>query len=148
VGTYLVYVDDSGDATMSLHSGLFIPLEGWREALTKWKLYRKSLQRKHEVPPEFELYSVLWIPGKDQPSSDPDAPINMTVGLRHEWTKKALQTIAMADSTGSRNELCELLRWCQVSEGLARSAVEGVLDRGQVGSADDAQIGALRQVLA
>lgn len=54
----------------------------------------------------------------------------------------------MADSTGGRNEFRELLRWCQIVERLARSTVERVLDRGQFGSADDAQVGALRQVLA
>ncbi len=54
---------------------------------------------------------------------------------------------AMADSTGGRNEFRELLRWCQISERLAWSAVERVLNRGQVRAANDAQIGALRKVL-
>jgi len=54
----------------------------------------------------------------------------------------------MADSTGGRNEFRELLRWCQISERLAWSAVERVLNRGQLSAANDAQIGALRQVLA
>lgn len=53
-----------------------------------------------------------------------------------------------ADSSGGRNELCELLRWCQISERLAGSAVEGVLNRGQVCATDEVQIGALGQVLA
>src|SRR5690606_31928666 len=53
----------------------------------------------------------------------------------------------MADSTGGRNEFRELLRWCQISERLAWSAVERVLNRGQVRAANDAQIGALRKVL-
>lgn len=53
----------------------------------------------------------------------------------------------VADSTGGRNEFRELLRWCQISERLAWSAVERVLNRGQVRAGDDAQIGALRQVL-
>ena len=55
---------------------------------------------------------------------------------------------AMADSTGGRNEFCELLRWCQIAERFAWSSVERVLDRGQLSAGDDAQIGALRQVLA
>ena len=55
---------------------------------------------------------------------------------------------AMADSTGGRNEFRELLRWCQIAECLAWSTVERVLDRGQLSAGDDAQIGALRQVLA
>lgn len=54
----------------------------------------------------------------------------------------------MADSTGGRNEFCELLRWCQIAERFAWSSVEGVLDRGQLSAGDDAQIGALREVLA
>lgn len=54
----------------------------------------------------------------------------------------------VADSTGGRNEFCELLRWCQIAERFARSSVERVLDRGQLSAGDDAQIGALRQVLA
>lgn len=54
----------------------------------------------------------------------------------------------MADSTGGRNEFRELLRWCQIAECLAWSTVERVLDRGQLSAGDDAQIGALRQVLA
>lgn len=54
----------------------------------------------------------------------------------------------MADSTGGRNEFCELLRWCQIAERFAWSSVERVLDRGQLSAGDDAQIGALRQVLA
>ncbi len=54
----------------------------------------------------------------------------------------------MADSTGGRNEFRELLRWCQISERLAWSAVERVLNRGQVRAANDVQIGALRKVLA
>ena len=53
-----------------------------------------------------------------------------------------------ADSTGGRNEFRELLRWCQIAECLAWSTVERVLDRGQLSAGDDAQIGALRQVLA
>lgn len=54
----------------------------------------------------------------------------------------------MADSTGGRNEFCELFRWCQIVERFAWSSVERFLDRGQLSAADDAQIGALRQVLA
>jgi len=54
----------------------------------------------------------------------------------------------VADSTGGRNEFRELLRWCQIAECLAWSTVERVLDRGQLSAGDDAQIGALRQVLA
>ena len=54
----------------------------------------------------------------------------------------------MADSTGGRNEFRELLRWCQIAERLARTPVERVLNSGQLGAADHAQIGALRQVLA
>ena len=54
----------------------------------------------------------------------------------------------VADSTGGRNEFCELLRWCQVSERLAGAAVERVLNRGQILATDEAQIGALGQVLA
>lgn len=54
----------------------------------------------------------------------------------------------MADSTGGRNEFRELLRWCQIAECLAWSTVERVLDRGQLSAGDDAQISALRQVLA
>lgn len=54
----------------------------------------------------------------------------------------------MADSTGDRNEFRELLRWCQIAERLARTPVERVLNSGQLGAADHAQIGALRQVLA
>ncbi len=53
-----------------------------------------------------------------------------------------------ADSSGGRNEFCELLRWCQIAERFAWSSVERVLDRGQLSAGDDAQIGALRQVLA
>jgi len=34
----------------------------------------------------------------------------------------------MAASTGGRNELCVLLQWCQIAEGLARSTVEASLD--------------------
>ena len=54
----------------------------------------------------------------------------------------------MADSSGGRNEFCELLRWCQIAERIAWSSVERVLDRGQLSEGDNAQIGALRQVLA
>jgi hypothetical protein len=36
-------------------------------------------------------------------------------------------------STGMRKELGELFRWCHVSEGLARAAVEAGCDAGQVG---------------
>ena len=54
----------------------------------------------------------------------------------------------MADSTGGRNEFRELLRWCQIAESLARTPIERVLNGGQLGAADHAQIGALRQVLA
>ncbi len=67
--------------------------------------------------------------------------------LRAE-NKELKRANEMADSTGSRNKFCELLRWCHISERLAWSAIEGVLDRGQLGAADDAQVGALRQVLA
>jgi hypothetical protein len=34
VGTYVVYVNDSGDKSIGLHSGVMIPLESWREGLT------------------------------------------------------------------------------------------------------------------
>ena len=54
----------------------------------------------------------------------------------------------MADSTGGRNDLGELLRWCQIAEGLAWSAVEAALDAAQLGGADFGEVGALRQVLA
>jgi transposase len=42
----------------------------------------------------------------------------------------------MADSTGGRNELCKLLRWCHVSEGLARTSVETPLNPTEVDRAD------------
>ena len=54
----------------------------------------------------------------------------------------------MADSSGGRKELCELLRWCQIAQRLARPAVEAVLDRVELFAADVAQVGALGQVLA
>ncbi len=54
----------------------------------------------------------------------------------------------MADSSGQRKELCELLRWCQIAQRLARPAVEAVLDRVELFAADVAQVGALGQVLA
>lgn len=66
--------------------------------------------------------------------------------LRRE-NRELKRANGMADSTGGRNEFRELLRWCQISERLARSAVERVLNRGQVRAANDAQIGALRKVL-
>ena len=40
----------------------------------------------------------------------------------------------MAGSTGGRNDLCELLRWCHVAEGLARTSVEASLDVPKVAS--------------
>ena len=69
------------------------------------------------------------------------------VRLRRENRVQAME-IEMADSSGGRNEFCELLRWCQIAERFAWSSVERVLDRAQLSAGDDAQIGALRQVLA
>lgn len=54
----------------------------------------------------------------------------------------------MADSSGRRNELCELLRWCQIAEGLAWSAVETALDPAKICGGDLGQVGAFREVLA
>src|SRR5450756_2565469 len=54
----------------------------------------------------------------------------------------------MAGSTGGRNDLCELLRWCHVAEGLARTSVEASLDVPKVGRADVREVDALGQVLA
>jgi len=54
----------------------------------------------------------------------------------------------LADSTGGRTEFRELLRWCQISQGFAGSAVERVLDRGQACARDHAEVRALREVLA
>jgi len=42
----------------------------------------------------------------------------------------------MADSIGGRNDLRELLGWCQVAEGFARASVEASLDPMEVGLAD------------
>ena len=49
----------------------------------------------------------------------------------------------MADSSGERKELCEPLRWCQIAQGLAGTAVEAVLDRVKLLPGDDAQVTAL-----
>ena len=54
----------------------------------------------------------------------------------------------MAASTGGRNELCELLRWCHIAEGLARSAVEAALDLLEFPGSDGREVHPLRQVLA
>lgn len=81
----------------------------------------------------------------DRPGVTTDAAVEIK-RLRRE-NAELREANAMADSTGGRNEFRELLRWCQISERLARSAVERVLNRGQVRAANDAQIGALRKVL-
>jgi hypothetical protein len=57
------------------------------------------------------------------------------------------RTIEMADSTGGRNEPCECLRWCQIAEGLARTAVKTALDAAKIRGGDLRQVGAFRQVL-
>ena len=54
----------------------------------------------------------------------------------------------MADSTGGRNDLRELLRWCHVAEGLARPAIEAALDVTEIGGTDTGEIDPLGQVLA
>ena len=54
---------------------------------------------------------------------------------------------AMADSSGGRNEFCELLRWCHVAQRLAGTTVQAVLDTVQLRAADEAEVGALGQVL-
>lgn len=92
--TYVGYVDDSGDETMSLHSAVLVPVAHWSSHLTKWKRYRHNLRKKHDVPPEFELHASHWLEGKDRPSLDPGAAINTTKGIRREWATKALLGIA------------------------------------------------------
>lgn len=47
--------------------------------------------------------------------------------LRHENRQLRMDN-ETADSTGRRNELSELLRWCHIAEGLARTPVEAALD--------------------
>lgn len=48
----------------------------------------------------------------------------------------------MADSTGRRNDLRELLQWCQIAECLAWPVVEAVLDPEQVGGGVRREVGA------
>src|SRR5664279_5075692 len=61
---------------------------------------------------------------------------------------KGPRPAASAGSTGGRNYLCELLRWCHVAKGLARTSVEASLDVPKVGRADVREVDALGQVLA
>jgi transposase len=54
----------------------------------------------------------------------------------------------MADSSGRRNDLDELLQWCHIGERLARPAVETVLNTMEVGCRVLRQVGPFGQVLA
>ena len=54
----------------------------------------------------------------------------------------------MADSTGGRNELCELLRWCQIAESLAWSGVQTALNAAQLGGRDLGEVRPLGEILA
>jgi transposase len=54
----------------------------------------------------------------------------------------------MAASTGGRNELCELLRWCHIAKGLARPAVQAALDLQELPAGDGREVHPLWQVLA
>ena len=54
----------------------------------------------------------------------------------------------MADSSGQRKDLRELLGGCHVSEGLVGSTVEAVLHGLELRGGDGRQVGALGQVLA
>ena len=53
----------------------------------------------------------------------------------------------MADSAGERNELCELLRWCHIAEGLAGMPAEAPLELPKVGSRVLGEVRALWHVL-
>lgn len=76
----------------------------------------------------------------DRPGVTTDAAVK-TKRLKRE-NAELRRANEMADSSGGRNEFCELLRWCQIAERFAGSSVERVLDRGQLNAGDDAQIGA------
>jgi len=54
----------------------------------------------------------------------------------------------MAVSTGERNDLFELLQWCQIAEGPTRPSVEAALDLTQVSGRVLREVGPLGQVLA
>lgn len=90
---FIIYADDSGDAESSFFSAVLMPVDQWTRNLARWLSYRAALYRQHQVLASFELHAVNWVTGKDQPAADRSALINTSVGLRREWSKKALQCL-------------------------------------------------------
>ncbi|MFI5936812.1 DUF3800 domain-containing protein [Actinoplanes sp. NPDC051494] len=98
MAAYLIYTDDSGDEYFSLHTGIMIPIDRWRDHLTSWKKYRRALYKKHGVLDDYEIHTYKWVMGKGDPVENPirdtqGKDINTVVGYRREWATKALLTI-------------------------------------------------------
>jgi hypothetical protein len=98
---YLIYTDDSGDEEISLHLGLMVPVESWRDCLIAWKKYRlNALAKKHNVPAEVEIHAQEWLTGSNNIVSNPRVrdggrTINDTKGMRQEALHNAMKTFTV-----------------------------------------------------
>lgn len=117
----MMYADDSGDEESSFFSAVLVPVDQWTRTLAKWLSYRAALYREHDVAASFELHAVSWVTGKDQPVKARPALINNSLGLRREWSRKAL--LCLQGMAGVR------VLTCRVETAVKAEAYRAFVDR-------------------
>lgn len=68
---HFVYIDDSGDNTVSCFSALIIPADGWRDSLDHLIGARKMMRNSDGVYVAKELHSTDWVGGKGKLARHP-----------------------------------------------------------------------------
>ena len=66
------YVDDSGSAKhgIAVFSWVEVDATRWKDAVDTWLAFREKLWRRHGIPPEAEIHSYSFVPGRGNPSKD------------------------------------------------------------------------------
>lgn len=94
---YLIYVDDSGDQTFQVFTGLIVPFSSWHQHLEQMKVFRRRLLDVHGIPVDKELHANEFLNGRGRPSLRTDAPINTDRRLRRQVGAEALDCLQKLD---------------------------------------------------
>lgn len=67
----LIYVDDSGDRSMTLYALVEVDESDWAQGLAIWLGARRQLRDAYRIPVRAEIHAVDFLKGRGNPSLDP-----------------------------------------------------------------------------
>lgn len=69
---YLIYINESYDATHFAYSALFVPAFEWNRVFEDILKWRRDLFDKHNIPLDYELHATDFVGGRGEPNENRD----------------------------------------------------------------------------